>query len=170
MCKTRLGASISDFEVACTIRGLIATTPPAATRQSTAAICDASRSIASSVRKAPSLERSDCAGTFRRRDMAFVVARQGSAQHSEVVPSPVDPVQSVSGLRTCRARKRVPQIGWKHDYSSARTDVTMLLGLIFLLLVGAGAWSLDAWLAERRRATHSWADGMTGIPTLPKEH
>jgi putative oxidoreductase len=36
----------------------------------------------------------------------------------------------------------------------ARTDVSMLLGLIFLLLVGAGAWSLDAWLAERRDATH----------------
>jgi uncharacterized membrane protein YphA (DoxX/SURF4 family) len=36
----------------------------------------------------------------------------------------------------------------------ARTDVSMLLGLIFLLLVGAGAWSLDAWLAERRGATH----------------
>src|SRR5450755_3654032 len=36
----------------------------------------------------------------------------------------------------------------------ARTDVSMLLGLIFLLLVGAGAWSLDAWLAERRAASH----------------
>jgi putative oxidoreductase len=36
----------------------------------------------------------------------------------------------------------------------ARTDVSMLLGLVFLLLVGAGAWSLDAWLAERRGATH----------------
>jgi putative oxidoreductase len=36
----------------------------------------------------------------------------------------------------------------------ARTDVSMLLGLIFLLLVGAGTWSLDAWLAERRAATH----------------
>ena len=36
----------------------------------------------------------------------------------------------------------------------ARTDVSMLLGLIFLLLVGAGAWSLDAWLAEKRDATH----------------
>ncbi len=32
----------------------------------------------------------------------------------------------------------------------ARTDVSMLLGLIFLLLVGGGAWSLDARLAERR--------------------
>jgi putative oxidoreductase len=36
----------------------------------------------------------------------------------------------------------------------ARTDVSMLLGLIFLLLLGAGAWSVDAWLAERRGATH----------------
>ena len=36
----------------------------------------------------------------------------------------------------------------------ARTDVSMLLSLVFLLLVGAGAWSLDSWLAERRAATH----------------
>jgi len=36
----------------------------------------------------------------------------------------------------------------------ARPDVSMLLGLVFLLLVGAGAWSLDAWLAQRRGATH----------------
>jgi putative oxidoreductase len=32
----------------------------------------------------------------------------------------------------------------------ARTDVSMLLGLVFLLLVGGGAWSLDARLAEKR--------------------
>jgi putative oxidoreductase len=37
----------------------------------------------------------------------------------------------------------------------ARTDVSMLLGLIFLLLVGGGAWSLDAWRAERRDRRHS---------------
>ena len=36
----------------------------------------------------------------------------------------------------------------------ARTDVSMLLGLVFLLLVGAGAWSLDAWLAGKRGAPH----------------
>src|SRR5580658_4411346 len=36
----------------------------------------------------------------------------------------------------------------------ARTDVSMLLGLVFLLLVGGGAWSLDAWLAGRRDANH----------------
>jgi putative oxidoreductase len=32
----------------------------------------------------------------------------------------------------------------------ARTDVSMLLGLIFLLLLGGGAWSVDARLAETR--------------------
>jgi putative oxidoreductase len=36
----------------------------------------------------------------------------------------------------------------------ARTDVSMLLGLVFLLVVGAGAWSVDAWLAERRGGTN----------------
>src|SRR5882724_463447 len=36
----------------------------------------------------------------------------------------------------------------------ARTDVSMLLGLILLLLVGGGAWSLEAWLAGRRDAIH----------------
>jgi putative oxidoreductase len=35
-----------------------------------------------------------------------------------------------------------------------RTDVSRLLGLIFLLLVGAGAWSLDVWLAASRGASH----------------
>lgn len=34
-----------------------------------------------------------------------------------------------------------------------RTDVSMVLGLIFLLLVGAGAWFLDAQLAVRRGAS-----------------
>jgi len=32
----------------------------------------------------------------------------------------------------------------------ARTDFSMLLGLIFLLLVGAGTWSLDAKVRGRR--------------------
>ena len=31
----------------------------------------------------------------------------------------------------------------------ARTDWSMLLGNVFLLAVGAGRWSLDAWLLER---------------------
>lgn len=33
----------------------------------------------------------------------------------------------------------------------ARTDFSMLLGLIFLLIVGAGPWSIDADIIRRRR-------------------
>lgn len=33
--------------------------------------------------------------------------------------------------------------------AEARTDYSMLLGLVFLLIVGAGTWSLDAWLSSR---------------------
>jgi putative oxidoreductase len=40
--------------------------------------------------------------------------------------------------------------GFWSTLHEARTDVSMLLSLIFLLLVGGGAWSLDARLAERR--------------------
>ena len=32
----------------------------------------------------------------------------------------------------------------------ARTDWSMTLGPLFLPLVGAGPWSLDAWLSRRR--------------------
>lgn len=35
----------------------------------------------------------------------------------------------------------------------ARTDWSMLLGLIFLLIVGHGQWSLDSSIARRRRRT-----------------
>jgi len=38
--------------------------------------------------------------------------------------------------------------GMTHE---ARTDFSMLLGSLFLLIEGAGPWSLDAWLAEPRR-------------------
>lgn len=34
----------------------------------------------------------------------------------------------------------------------SRTDWAMLLGAIFLAIVGAGAWSLDAWFAGRARS------------------
>ena len=39
---------------------------------------------------------------------------------------------------------------WKVPHDS-RTDFAMLLGSIFLLVVGAGLWSLDAWLTRRTR-------------------
>jgi uncharacterized membrane protein YphA (DoxX/SURF4 family) len=35
----------------------------------------------------------------------------------------------------------------------ARVDFAMLLGSIFLLIVGAGAWSLDARLASSKSQT-----------------
>lgn len=44
--------------------------------------------------------------------------------------------------------------GFWSTLHEARTDVSMLLGLVFLLLVGGGAWSLDAWLAVRRNRRH----------------
>jgi uncharacterized membrane protein YphA (DoxX/SURF4 family) len=37
---------------------------------------------------------------------------------------------------------------WKMAHE-ARTDFSMTLGALFLLIVGAGAWSLDAWLNKR---------------------
>ncbi len=37
---------------------------------------------------------------------------------------------------------------WKMAHE-ARTDFSMVLGALFLLAVGAGAWSLDAWLSKR---------------------
>jgi uncharacterized membrane protein YphA (DoxX/SURF4 family) len=45
-----------------------------------------------------------------------------------------------------------PKTGlWAFLYQS-RLDVTMLLACVFLAMVGAGAWSLDHWLASRRVA------------------
>lgn len=38
---------------------------------------------------------------------------------------------------------------WKMAHE-ARTDYSMLLGSLFLLIVGAGAWSVDAWLYHRQ--------------------
>lgn len=40
---------------------------------------------------------------------------------------------------------------WAFAYQ-ARLDMTMLLSVVFLLVVGAGAWSLDAWLSQRTQA------------------
>ena len=44
-----------------------------------------------------------------------------------------------------------PQTGfWAFAYQ-ARLDLTMLLCAAFLLAVGAGVWSVDAWLARQRQ-------------------
>ena len=51
---------------------------------------------------------------------------------------------------------------WKMIHES-RVDGTMLLGSIFLLIVGAGAWSLDAWCLAGTGPSHREGDG-----SLPK--
>ena len=40
---------------------------------------------------------------------------------------------------------------WKMAHE-ARTDWSMLLGSLFLLIVGAGLWSLDAWWTRDARS------------------
>lgn len=45
--------------------------------------------------------------------------------------------------------KDMPQYGFWSMMHEARTDIAMLLGALFLLIVGAGAWSMDAALARR---------------------
>ena len=42
------------------------------------------------------------------------------------------------------------KFGFWGTLHEARTDVSMLLGLIFLALVGGGSWSLDSVLRSRR--------------------
>ena len=37
---------------------------------------------------------------------------------------------------------------WKMAHDS-RTDFSMVMGALLLLIIGAGAWSLDAWLNKR---------------------
>lgn len=48
--------------------------------------------------------------------------------------------------------RSVPYGGFWGMAHEARTDFSMLLGSIFLLIVGAGAWSLDARLQAKRGA------------------
>jgi uncharacterized membrane protein YphA (DoxX/SURF4 family) len=45
--------------------------------------------------------------------------------------------------------RNLPYYGFWGIAHEARTDFAMLLGSIFLLIVGAGAWSLDARLRSR---------------------
>jgi putative oxidoreductase len=45
----------------------------------------------------------------------------------------------------------LPHYGFLSIMHEARTDISMVLGLIFLLCVGAGPWSLDARLATTRK-------------------
>lgn len=44
---------------------------------------------------------------------------------------------------------RLPHYGLLSMIHEARTDLSMLLGLLFLLIVGAGAWSMDAGMGGK---------------------
>jgi putative oxidoreductase len=46
---------------------------------------------------------------------------------------------------------KLPRYGFLSMMHEARTDLSMLLGLIFLIIVGAGAVSLDARLAPKNK-------------------
>ena len=51
------------------------------------------------------------------------------------------------------ASTKIPMLAQNGFWSAAhesRTDYSMLLGLIFLLIVGAGPWSLDRWWLRAR--------------------
>lgn len=45
---------------------------------------------------------------------------------------------------------KLPRYGFLSMMHEARTDFSMLLGGLFLLIVGAGSWSVDAWLTKNK--------------------
>jgi putative oxidoreductase len=56
-------------------------------------------------------------------------------------------------ILTAIATTKIPELfrpdqGFWFMVSDARTDFAMTMSLLFLIGVGAGAWSLDAWLRE----------------------
>ena len=74
----------------------------------------------------------------------------GLVAQQSTVPLLIDIAVAYIRPKSSRLRKT----GMWETLHEARTDVSMLLGLNFLLLVGAGTWSVDAWLAERRGTFH----------------
>ncbi len=53
--------------------------------------------------------------------------------------------------------KQLPYYGFWGMFHEARTDFAMLLGSIFLLILGGGLWSFDANLSsDRSRALRRW--------------
>lgn len=61
-------------------------------------------------------------------------------------------------ILTAIATTKIPELarpaqGFWFMVSDARTDFSMTMALLFLLIAGAGKWSLDAWLLCRLRAS-----------------
>jgi len=60
------------------------------------------------------------------------------------------------GILVAIATTKIPMLaqnGFWATAHEARTDYSMLLGLIFLLIVGGGPWSLDGWRLGHARRT-----------------
>jgi putative oxidoreductase len=53
------------------------------------------------------------------------------------------------------ALPKLPRYGFLSMVHEARADFSMLLGLLFLLIVGAGKWSLDAKIAAAGERTNA---------------
>ena len=53
---------------------------------------------------------------------------------------------------------KLPRYGLLSMLHEARTDLSMLLGLLFLLIVGAGTWSVDARLGKPGEANQTETD------------
>ena len=53
---------------------------------------------------------------------------------------------------------KLSRYGFWSMMHEARTDFCMLLGSLYLLIAGAGAWSLDAMLARKRAPLTSRED------------
>jgi putative oxidoreductase len=59
-------------------------------------------------------------------------------------------------ILTAIATTKIPEVfrsdqGFWFMVSDARTDFAMTMSLLFLISVGAGSWSLDAWLWREKR-------------------
>ena len=65
------------------------------------------------------------------------------------IPMIIDMVVAISSTKIPILRQK----GFWAMAHEARVDWSMILGSIFLLLMGAGAWSLDCWLASRSSKT-----------------
>jgi len=58
-------------------------------------------------------------------------------------------------ILTAIATTKIPELwhpnqGFWFMVSDARTDFAMTMSLLFLIIVGAGSWSLDTWLREEK--------------------
>ena len=56
---------------------------------------------------------------------------------------------------------KLPRYGFLSMMHEARTDFSMLLGLVFLLIVGAGAWSVDAVFERKMNRASAETNGRT---------